>query len=361
MMREIHSISSQYMSVVADIRHNWRHEEIAALHALPFNDLIHRAQTIHRRHFPPNQIQVSSLISIKTGACPEDCAYCPQSAHHEQGVEPQRMMAVDEVVAAAQRARDHGATRFCMGASGRSPKGREMEQIEAMVRGVKALGLETCATLGSLTREQASRLQQAGLDYYNHNLDTSPGFYPEIISTRPYAERLETLEIVRDQGLKVCCGGIIGMGEESEDRIGLIQALANLPHHPESVPINHLIALPGTPLAATPPPDPLDFVRTIALARIAMPASYIRLSAGREQMDDTLQALCFLAGANSVFYGERLLTAGNSPPERDLALFKRLGLTFEGNIRPEPPATLADEEQPAALWGRACHDHHPTG
>ena len=336
-------------------RHDWSVEEIESLFTLPFNDLLFRAQAGHREHFDANEVQISSLISIKTGACPEDCAYCPQSAKHDQSVVPERMMPVEEVVAAAARAKAAGSARFCMGASGSAPKEREFEQILAMVNGVKALGLETCATLGTLDERQAQRLREAGLDYYNHNLDTSPEYYGEIITTRSFDDRLETLAHVREEGLKVCAGGIIGMGESRRDRAAMLQALANLPEHPESVPINHLIAVPGTPLEAVEPPDPFDFVRTIAVARIVMPASHVRLSAGREGMTDELQALCFLAGANSIFYGEKLLTAGNAAPERDRALFERLGLRAEHERRAEPAQPAAGD---AALWGRACSHTH---
>ncbi|GAB6042986.1 biotin synthase BioB [Endothiovibrio diazotrophicus] len=336
-------------------RHDWSVDEIEVLYDLPFNDLLFRAQQLHRERFDANAVQISSLISIKTGACPEDCAYCPQSARHERSVTPERLMPVDEVIAAARRARERGAARFCMGASGSAPKARELEAIEAMIRGVKALGLETCATLGALNADQARRLREAGLDYYNHNLDTSPEYYGEIITTRSFDERLETLAHVREEGLKVCSGGIIGMGEGRRDRSSMLAALASLPAHPESVPINHLIALPGTPLEGVEPPDPFDFVRTIAVARIVLPAAHVRLSAGREGMSDELQALCFLAGANSIFYGEKLLTAGNAAPERDRALFARLGLRAEHENRPEPAAPPAGD---AALWGRTCSHAH---
>ncbi len=308
-------------------RHDWTRAEVEALYALPFNDLLHRAHTVHRAHHDPNAVQVSTLLSIKTGGCPEDCAYCPQSARHRgTPVEPAPLMEVEAVVAAAERARAAGATRFCMGAAWRSPRARDLERVCEMVRRVKALGLETCVTLGMLTRAQAERLAEAGLDYYNHNIDTSPDFYPEIISTRRFEERLETLEHVRAAGIRVCCGGIVGMGESRAQRAEMLRVLASLPRHPESVPINQLVRVPGTPLADLPPPDPFELVRTIAVARILMPRSMVRLSAGRTEMSDELQALCFHAGANSIFYGERLLTTGNPDTGHDRALFRRLGL-----------------------------------
>jgi biotin synthase len=313
----------------SDIRTDWRLDEVRGLFALPFPELMYRAQSIHRRHFPAGDVQVSTLLSIKTGGCPEDCAYCPQSVHFQTGVEGEALLPVAAVVAAARQARDSGATRFCMGAAYRNPKPSQLARIGEMVREVKALGLETCATLGMLTAEQASQLRDAGLDYYNHNLDTSADHYENIISTRTYADRLQTLTNVREAGLKVCCGGIIGLGESSDDRASLLHTLATLPAHPESVPVNQLVAVPGTPLADAPPVDPLDFVRVIAVARILMPASRIRLSAGRTEMTDELQALCFLAGANSIFYGERLLTTPNPEADRDLALLRRLGMATE--------------------------------
>ena len=308
------------------LRHDWEVDEVVDLLSLPFNDLMFRAQQVHRRHFDANRVQVSTLLSIKTGACPEDCAYCPQSVHHHGTLEAEALMPLDEVLEAARQARDNGASRFCMGAAWRSPKDRDLERVAAMVSGVKALGMETCVTLGMLSGEQAGRLKESGLDYYNHNLDSSPEFYGEVISTRTYQDRLDTLESVRDAGINVCSGGIIGMGEGLRDRAGLLQQLANLPKHPESVPINLLVRVEGTPLAEVEAPDGLEFARTIAAARIMMPASTVRLSAGREEMSDELQALCFLAGANSVFYGERLLTTDNPVPSRDRDLFDRLGL-----------------------------------
>jgi biotin synthase len=285
-----------------------------------------RAQSVHRAHFDPTAVQISTLLSIKTGGCPEDCAYCPQSARYDTGVEAEKLMALDAVLGEARAAKAQGASRFCMGAAWRSPKDRDLEQVCAMVEGVSALGLETCATLGMLTAEQARRLKTAGLDYYNHNLDTSPEFYGEIITTRTYQDRLETLDHVRDAGIHVCCGGIVGMGESADDRIGMIATLASLSVHPESVPINMLVKVAGTPLAHEAALDPLDFVRTIAVARICMPGSVVRLSAGREDMSEETQALCFLAGANSIFYGPRLLTTPNPARDRDLAMLDRLGL-----------------------------------
>ncbi len=308
------------------LRHDWTQDEVLALFRLPFNDLIYQAQTAHRAHFDPNEVQISTLISIKTGGCPEDCAYCPQSAHFETGVKTQKLMAKEEVLTQAQRAKEAGATRFCMGAAWRAPKDSEVEQVAEIVSGVKSLGLETCATLGMLTRSQAERLRVAGLDYYNHNLDTSESYYERIISTRTYQDRLDTLAQVRQAGIRVCCGGILGMGEGVEDHADMLRTLANLPAHPESVPINLLVRVEGTPLSDARPMDPLDFVRAIAVARILMPASFVRLSAGREAMTDEVQALCFLAGANSIFFGEKLLTTPNPSMPADRRLFERLGL-----------------------------------
>ncbi len=308
------------------VRHDWTREEVRALFGLPFPELMFQAQSVHRMHFDPRAVQISTLLSIKTGGCPEDCAYCPQSASYETGVEAGKLMSRDAVLAEAQAAKAAGASRFCMGAAWRSPKDRDLDQVCAMVEGVRALGLETCATLGMLTPPQAQRLKSAGLDYYNHNLDTSPEYYDQIITTRTYRDRLDTLAHVRDAGIRVCCGGIVGMGESAEDRIGMIATLASLPVHPESVPINMLVRVEGTPLAAGAALDPIEFVRTIAAARIAMPKSVVRLSAGREDMSEATQALCFLAGANSIFYGPRLLTTPNPAPDRDLGLMRRLGL-----------------------------------
>jgi len=320
------AVDDLHAAPMVALRHDWEVDEVMDLLGLPFNDLMFRAQQVHRGHFDANRVQVSTLLSIKTGACPEDCAYCPQSVHHHGTLEAEALMPLDEVLEAARQARDNGASRFCMGAAWRSPKDRDLERVAAMVSGVKALGMETCVTLGMLTAGQADRLKESGLDYYNHNLDSSPEFYGEVISTRTYQDRLDTLESVRDAGINVCSGGIIGMGEGLRDRAGLLQQLANLPKHPESVPINLLVRVEGTPLAEVEAPDGLDFVRTVAAARIMMPASTVRLSAGREEMSDELQALCFLAGANSVFYGERLLTTDNPVPSRDQDLFGRLGL-----------------------------------
>jgi biotin synthase len=308
------------------VRHDWTRAEIEALFDLPFPDLVFHAQRVHREHFDPREVQISTLLSIKTGGCPEDCAYCPQSAHYDTGVAADRLMGVAAVLDEARAAKSAGASRFCMGAAWRAPKDRDLDQVCAMVEGVRALGLETCATLGMLTAAQASRLKDAGLDYYNHNLDTSPEFYGAIISTRTYQDRLDTLGHVRAAGIRVCCGGIVGMGEGRDDRIGMIATLASLPAHPESVPINLLVRVEGTPLAAKETLDPFEFVRTIAVARIAMPASMVRLSAGREDMSEETQALCFLAGANSIFYGPRLLTTPNPERGRDLALLEKLGL-----------------------------------
>lgn len=308
------------------LRHDWSRTQILQLFSQPFNDLIHAAQQTHRAHFDPNAVQISTLLSIKTGACPEDCAYCPQSAHYKTELNVERLLPLEDVLDEARAAKASGASRFCMGAAWRSPRDKDLEQVAAMIGGVKALGLETCVTLGMLSESQTARLKQAGLDYYNHNLDTSPEFYGEVITTRTYQDRLKTLKHVRDAGINVCAGGIVGMGEGREDRAGLLQELANLPKHPESVPINLLVRVEGTPLAAVTPPDPFEFVRTLAVARLMMPRSYVRLSAGRTDMSDELQALCFLAGANSIFYGERLLTTENPECDRDRQLFDRLGL-----------------------------------
>ena len=308
------------------LRHDWTRAEIADLFALSFPELIYRAQTVHRQNFDPSEVQVSTLLSIKTGGCPEDCAYCPQSSKYDTGVKAEKLMSLDKVLAEARVAKDAGASRFCMGAAWREPKDRDMDKVCAMIEGVRAMGLETCVTLGMLTNSQAKRLKQSGLDYYNHNLDTSPEFYGEIITTRTYQERLDTLDHVRDAGIHVCCGGIVGMGEGSDDRAGMIHALATLPVHPESVPINLLVQVEGTPLANGAAFDPLDFVRTIAVARITMPRSMVRLSAGREDMTDEMQTLCFLAGANSIFYGPKLLTTPNPAADRDRQLMDRLGL-----------------------------------
>jgi biotin synthase len=304
----------------------WSAEQARALYDMPFNDLLFKAQAVHRQNFDPNAVQLSRLLSIKTGGCPEDCGYCSQSSHYSTGLSASKLMEVERVIAEARKARDAGATRYCMGAAWRSPKDRDMDAVIAMVQGVKALGMETCMTLGMLTTEQAKALGEAGLDYYNHNIDTSERYYKDIITTRDFADRLQTLENVRASGVKLCCGGIVGMGETAADRVDMLVTLANLPEPPESVPINMLIPMAGTPLADAAPIDPIDFVRTIALARIMMPESFVRLSAGRTAMSDEMQALCFFAGANSIFVGDTLLTAGNPEADKDRTLFRRLGL-----------------------------------
>jgi biotin synthase len=315
------------------VRSDWTMPEVAELFRLPLHDLLYRAHSVHRAHFDPAEVQISTLMSIKTGGCPEDCGYCPQSVHFDTGLTPEVLVPLAAVIDAARTARDRGATRFCMGAAYRSPKPGQLAKITEMVRAVHDLGLETCATLGMLTRDQAESLRDAGLDYYNHNLDTSEAFYPQVISTRTYADRLDTLKTVRDAGLKVCCGGIIGLGEADQDRIELLHTLATLPEHPESVPVNQLVQVEGTPLEGEKAVDPLTFVRVIAVARILMPRSRVRLSAGRTDMSDELQALCFFAGANSIFYGEQLLTTPNPAADRDMQLLARLGL------RPASPTT----------------------
>jgi len=314
------------------IRHDWTREEVQALYDQPFNDLLFQAQTVHRAHFNPNEVQVSTLLSIKTGSCPEDCKYCPKSDHYNTGLEKQRLMEVEAVLKKAAEAKAKGSTRFCMGAAWKNPNKRDMPYVLDMVKGVKAMGLETCMTLGMLNEDQAQELADAGLDYYNHNLDTSPEFYDKIITTRTYGDRLDTLQHVRDSGMKICSGGIIGMGEREKDRIGLLAQLANLPQHPESVPINMLVKVKGTPLENVDNLDPFDFIRCIAVARILMPQSHVRLSAGREEMTDEMQAMCFMAGANSIFYGECLLTTPNPEAHKDMQLFKRLGLRPEQAI-----------------------------
>jgi biotin synthase len=311
---------------LGEIRIDWTLDEVRALFALPLSDLIYRAQCIHRDHFNPNQVQVSTLLSIKTGACPEDCKYCAQSVRYNTQLQPDDLMELERVLESARRAKASGATRFCMGAAYRSPKPKQLALIKQMVSGVRDLGMETCVTLGMLTPHQAVELKEAGLDYYNHNLDTSERYYKEIITTRTYQDRLDTLEAVRNAGINVCCGGILGMGETSLDRAELLHTLATLPKHPESVPINQLIQIPGTPLYGAEKVNPLDFVRTIAVARILMPTAYVRIAAGRTEMSDETQALCFLAGANSMFYGDKLLTTENPDENHDLALFARLGI-----------------------------------
>lgn len=317
------------MSASLQQRHDWTVPEIRALFKLPFNDLLFQAQTVHRQHFNPNQVQVSTLLSIKTGACPKDCKYCPQSARYDTGLEKERLLEVDKVLQRAQEAKAAGSTRFCMGAAWRNLKDRDLPYVLEMVKGVKALELETCMTLGMLSRKQAALLSEAGLDYYNHNLDTSKEFYGEIVSTRKYQDRLDTLTHVRDVGMKVCSGGIVGMGEGADDRAGLLMQLANLPEHPQSVPINMLVKIKGTPLEQVEDLDPFEFIRTIAVARIMMPQSHIRLSAGREAMNEQTQALCFLAGANSIFYGCKLLTTANPETHADAALFNKLGINTQ--------------------------------
>jgi biotin synthase len=317
------------LSVSQQTGQKWSVADIVALFELPFSDLIHRAQTVHRQHFDPNAVQVSTLLSIKTGGCPEDCGYCPQAARYHTGVENEDLMMLDDVVAAAREAKEKGASRFCMGAAWRGPKQKDLVPVMRMIAEVKAMGLETCATLGMLKQGQAEQLKQAGLDYYNHNLDTAPEFYGEVISTRTYQDRLDTLDQVREAGMHVCCGGIVGMGESRSQRAGLIAQLANMATPPESVPINLLTQVEGTPLCGTEALDEFEFVRTVAAARITMPNSHVRLSAGRSQMSETMQALCFIAGANSIFYGEKLLTTGNPDTDADQQLFAKLG------IRPE--------------------------
>jgi biotin synthase len=312
-----------------DLRHDWAIEEIEALFDLPFNDLMFMAQGIHRRHFEPNTVQISTLINIKTGGCAENCGYCSQSAHFDTGLEREALMAVDEVITAAKAAQDGGATRFCMGAAWRKPKAKDMEIVIAMIKGVKDLGMEACVTLGMLDPEQVQQLKAVGLDYYNHNVDTSPEYYDKVVTTRKFSDRIETINRVREAGINVCSGGILGMGESRRDRAAMLQELANLPEHPGSVPINLLVKMPGTPLGDTPDLDIFEFIRTIAVARIIMPASYVRLSAGRETMHDEAQALCFLAGANSLFYGDKLLTTENAATDHDKALFQRLDIQAE--------------------------------
>ncbi|WP_019674218.1 biotin synthase BioB [Arsukibacterium perlucidum] len=325
------------------VRHNWTLAEVNALYALPFNDLLFQAQTVHRQFFTPNEVQISTLLSIKTGACAEDCKYCPQSGHYNTGLERERLLEVEKVLTQAAAAKAQGASRFCMGAAWSNPKQRDMPYIVEMVKGVKELGLETCMTLGMLDSSQAQILGQAGLDYYNHNLDTSPEFYGEIITTRTYQDRLDTLSHVRDAGMKVCCGGIVGMGESANDRSALLMQLANLPEHPQSVPINMLVKVQGTPLENVDDLDGFEFIRTIAVARIMLPESHVRLSAGRSRMNEQMQALCFFAGANSIFYGDKLLTTDNPEANADMQLFAKLG------IKPEQRADVSDEAHELAL------------
>ncbi|MBD3585092.1 biotin synthase BioB [Salinimonas sp. HHU 13199] len=319
----------QFVSSSQEIRNDWTTAEVEALFAMPFNDLLFKAQTVHRAYFDPNEVQVSTLLSIKTGACPEDCKYCPQSARYDTGLEKERLLEVEKVIERAKEAKAAGSTRFCMGAAWRNPKERDMPYVTKLISEVKKLGLETCMTLGMLSREQATALKQAGLDYYNHNLDTSPEYYGDIITTRTYQDRLDTLDNVRQAGMNVCSGGIVGMGESGKDRAGLLIALANLPQQPESVPINMLVKVEGTPLDSVDDLEPFEFIRTIAVARIMMPASHVRLSAGRENMNEQMQALCFMAGANSIFYGCKLLTTSNPDTHEDVQLFRKLGINTE--------------------------------
>lgn len=332
------------MTAIPEIRYNWTRAEVRALFELPFNDLLFRAQQVHRQYFDANAVQVSTLLSIKTGACPEDCKYCSQSGHYDTGLDKEKLLAIEKVVQEAKNAKEKGASRFCMGAAWRSPREKDMPYVLEMVRQVKSLGLETCMTLGMLEPTQAKELAQAGLDYYNHNLDTSPEHYNQIITTRSYQDRLDTLAHVRDAGMKVCAGGIVGLGERREDRVGLLTQLATLPAHPDSVPINQLVKIAGTPLGDVEDLDPFEFVRTIAVARVLMPKSMVRLSAGREQMPEAIQSLCFLAGANSIFYGEKLLTTTNPEAEADRLLFERLGIHPKQESETFAPA----EPQPVA-------------
>ncbi len=342
----------------SEVRHDWTRAEALALYETPFNDLLAAAHAVHRRNFDPNRVQMSRLLSIKTGGCAEDCGYCNQSAHHDTGLKASKLMEVERVVAEARKARDAGATRYCMGAAWRAPKDRDMDQIVAMIEGVRSLGMETCMTLGMLSDQDVSRLKTAGLDYYNHNIDTSQRYYAEVIKSRTFADRLETLARVREAGIKVCSGGIVGMGEESQDRVDMLVTLANLPEHPDSVPINMLMPMAGTPLAKVDRIDPIDFVRTVALARIMMPCSVVRLSAGRSEMSDELQALCFFAGCNSIFAGDTLLTAGNPGEDADSRLFTKLGLKPLELREREDAGTPHDHQHHAgndnALTGRAC-------
>jgi biotin synthase len=326
------------------IRHDWRAEEVKALFELPFNELLFQAASATRAFFNPSEVQISTLLSIKTGGCPEDCAYCPQSAKYDTGVKAEKLMDEVSILEEAKKAKQAGASRFCMGAAWRAPKDRDLDKLESVIRGVKGLGLETCATLGMLSKPQADRLKEAGLDYYNHNLDTSEAFYDQIITTRTYQDRLETLANVREAGMNVCCGGIVGMGEKTSDRAEMLRTLANLPQHPESVPVNLLVQVEGTPLHGHSAPDSFDFVRTIAVARILMPRSFVRLSAGRESMSEEMQALCFFAGANSIFYGEKLLTTPNPEQDQDKKLFQKLGL----RAYDPHPTPLPDREREAA-------------
>lgn len=333
---------------LATVRHDWTHSEVKALFEMPFNDLLFKAASVHRANFNPNQVQISTLLSIKTGACPEDCKYCPQSGHYKTDLERERLLEVEKVVEQARLAKQKGATRFCMGAAWSDPKDRDMPYISQMVKQVKALGLETCMTLGKLTNEKAHALSDAGLDYYNHNLDTSPEYYEQIISTRTFADRLNTIDHVRDAGMKVCSGGIVGMGEQPSDRYGLLMQLANLPQQPESVPINMLVKVKGTPLENVDDLDHFEFIRTIATARIMMPRSYVRLSAGRSAMNEQMQSMCFFAGANSIFYGDKLLTTENPEADADMQLIKKLGMN------PEKAEDYSDEAVAASLSSKVA-------
>jgi biotin synthase len=332
------------------LRNDWTREQVTALFNLPFNDLFYQAQSVHRENFNPNQIQLSTLLSIKTGACPEDCKYCPQSARYDTGLEKEKLLQIQKVIEAAKAAKASGSSRFCMGAAWRSPHDRDIPALEAMVKEVKDLGLETCMTLGMLSEDQAQRLSDAGLDYYNHNLDTSKEFYGDIITTRTYQDRLNTLDNVRRSGMKVCAGGIVGMGEQQSDRVGLLMELANLPAHPESVPINMLVKVAGTPLEDQQDLDPFEFIRTIAVARIMMPKSYVRLSAGREEMNEQMQAMAFMAGANSIFYCDKLLTTPNPHANSDMQLLQRLGMS------PEQYSIDQDTEEQEAALHQAIED-----
>ena len=355
-----HNSQSSQPPMQDALRHDWSRPEIKALFELPFMDLVFKAQSVHRAHFDPNQVQMSTLLSIKTGACPEDCKYCPQSGHYNTGLEKERLLALEKILEQARQARDNGASRFCMGAAWKNPSARDFPHVLEIVREVRSLGMETCMTLGALTQEQADELAEAGLDYYNHNLDTSPEYYSSIITTRTFQDRLDTLDRVRNSGMKVCAGGIVGMGESANDRVGLLQQLANMPAHPESVPINMLVKVKGTPLDNVEDLDPFEFIRTIAVARILMPKSYVRLSAGRQSMNDQTQALCFLAGANSIFYGEKLLTTPLPEESSDLALFARLGMRPEQRVVPNQ----AQEPQPmfySAMGDKAASRECPKG
>jgi biotin synthase len=325
-----------------EVRNDWSRDEVLTLFGMPFNDLLFQAQTVHRQNFNPNEVQLSTLLSIKTGACPEDCKYCPQSARYDTGLEKEKLMQIEQVIEAAKAAKASGSSRFCMGAAWRSPHDRDIPAIEAMIKEVKSLGLETCMTLGMLSENQADTLSEAGLDYYNHNLDTSKEFYGDIITTRTFQDRLDTLSNVRNSGMKVCSGGIVGMGEEQKDRAGLLMGLANLPKQPDSVPINMLVKVAGTPMEAEEDLDPFEFLRTIAVARIMMPKSYVRLSAGREEMNEQMQAMAFMAGANSIFYCDKLLTTPNPKANSDMQLLNRLG------ISPEKSSVEKDSQQQEA-------------